>query len=256
MLSAVETTLKSVYSNPVLKKADSVNAQFTEADVNIKDSSKANDGNDMIVASTDPFERNAHTHLNNSDGKLESETEALITDPSADSGIWHNHDKQQHSSTEHVKGDEADREFECNTAGKPTEYENTMSNNSLETSDDNWSKGTAFKNSKGKNLQPVTILCSSSETNTNKSCEETGLIEGPKDTEKKSTNVISEKSGFITAFDLMSNRVIKKTMSARDIFTQEYRINYLKDTPKIGFDDISTEMLDLWEQLGEEEKLQ
>ncbi|XP_073489290.1 PMS1 protein homolog 1 isoform X1 [Aquarana catesbeiana] len=255
VLSAVEITLKSVYSDPVLKEVDRVNAQFTEADVNIKDPSKANDGKDVIVETTDPLEQNAYTHLNNNDGKLESETEALLTDPSAESGIWPNNNRQQHSSTEHVKDDEADREFECNTAGKPTEYKNTISNNSLETSNDNWSKGTAFKNSKGENLQPVTILCSSSETNTNQSCEETGLIEGPKNTEKKSTNVISEKSGFITAFDLMSNRVIKKPMSARDIFTQEYRISYLKDTPKVGFDDLSTEMLDLWEQLGEEEKL-
>ncbi|XP_072275249.1 PMS1 protein homolog 1 [Pyxicephalus adspersus] len=193
--------------------------------------------------------------LSDNSGTLERQTEFVLTDPLVDGDVWPNHDRLQLSSPEHVKNDEVELKPKSITDGQLTEHKNTTSNYSLETFDDNWSKGTAFKNSKGENLQPVTILCPSGETNSSKMPEETGLSTSSENTVKKSTNVIFEKTGFITAFDLMSNRVIKKPMSAMDIFTQECRTKYLKDTPRVGFDDVSSEMMDLWEQLDGEEKL-
>ncbi|KAM5151538.1 PMS1 protein homolog 1 isoform 2-T3 [Mantella aurantiaca] len=253
VLGAVEIMLTSVYSDPVLKEANRVNELSSDANLNSQVPAKANNGKDMIIETTEPLDQKVHIQLN--DNNFESETEVMLTDSFVSSDIGPNHNRQWHSTTEHVKDDDPDRELKSNTAEKLTEFKTTTSSDSLETCDDDWSKGTAFKNSNGENLQPVKLLSSAGETYTSKRPEETGLIKSPEKREKKSTNVIAEKSGFITAFDLMSNRVIKKPMSAMEIFTQEYRINYLKDTPRVGFDDISSEMLDLWEKLDEDEKL-
>ncbi|XP_044160292.1 PMS1 protein homolog 1 isoform X4 [Bufo gargarizans] len=120
--------------------------------------------------------------------------------------------------------------------------------------DDDWSRGHSLRNATGEDLQPVMILSPSNVShvvenvyeNMDKTCNE--------NTNQKSAN-ITEKFGFITAYDLMNNQVIRKPMSAIKIFTQEYRAKFLKDSPVVHFDEIPSVISKLWEHLSEEDKL-
>ncbi|XP_040295844.1 PMS1 protein homolog 1 isoform X1 [Bufo bufo] len=121
--------------------------------------------------------------------------------------------------------------------------------------DDDWSRGHSLRNATGEDLQPVMILSPSNVShvvenvyeNLDKTCNE--------NTNQKSANIITEKFGFITAYDLMNNQVIRKPMSAIQIFTQEYKAKFLKDSPVVQFDEIPSVISELWEHLSEEDKL-
>ncbi|XP_055145971.1 PMS1 protein homolog 1 isoform X8 [Symphalangus syndactylus] len=130
--------------------------------------------------------------------------------------------------------------------------------NSLEISADEWSRGNILKNSVGENIEPVKILvpekslpCKVSNNNY-PSPEQTNLNEDPCN---KKSNVIDNKSGKVTAYDLLSNRVIKKPMSASALFVQDHRPQFLIENPKTSLEDATLQIEELWKTLSEEEKL-
>lgn len=123
---------------------------------------------------------------------------------------------------------------------------------------DKWSLGHAFVDSRGENLEPVQILV-----------PETGKARIPKESDGngqlnlqqensglgiKKTNVVNEKVGQITAYDLIKNQIVKKPMSAFDLFTQDSRSRLLTENPKASTEELRLSMEEMWEALNEEEK--
>lgn len=137
--------------------------------------------------------------------------------------------------------------------------EEAVPDKSLEICADDWSKGNALKNSIGENIEPVKILvpqersvCEASNNNNNLSPEQKNLSEG---SYNKKSNVVDNKSGQLTAYDLISNHVIKKPMSARDLFVQDHRVQFLTENSKTSLEDAIVQIEELWKTLSEEEKL-
>ncbi|NXI96604.1 PMS1 protein, partial [Psophia crepitans] len=126
-----------------------------------------------------------------------------------------------------------------------------------EISADNWSMGSGFKNCFGGNLEPVKILIPEVGEKINKQNEHTGEQSYDPQTSNQSTkkrNVISEKFGHVTAYDLISSRIIKKPKSAIGFFTEECRPKLIADNPKSSMEDILLNIEEQWKNLNEEEK--
>ncbi|XP_004452600.1 PMS1 protein homolog 1 [Dasypus novemcinctus] len=128
----------------------------------------------------------------------------------------------------------------------------------LEICADDWSKGSALKNSMGKNIEPVKILvpqeslaCKVS-NNSHPIPEQKNLSE---DSCNKKSNVVDSKSGQLTAYDLISNQVIKKPLSACALFVQDHRAQVLTENSKNSLEDATEQIEELWKTLSEEEKL-
>ncbi|XP_037379592.1 PMS1 protein homolog 1 [Talpa occidentalis] len=130
---------------------------------------------------------------------------------------------------------------------------------SLEICADDWSRGNVL-NSAGENIEPVKILVpqesSTSKVSSNNhprpSPEQKNLSEGSCN---KKSNVVDNKSGQLTAYDLISNRVIKKPMSASALFVQDHRAQFLTENSKSTLEDATVQIEELWKTLSEEEKL-
>ncbi|XP_030893529.1 PMS1 protein homolog 1 isoform X3 [Leptonychotes weddellii] len=129
---------------------------------------------------------------------------------------------------------------------------------SLEICADDWSKGNTLKNSMGENIEPVKILVPQESSvcklnnNAYPSPEQKNLSEGSCN---KKSNVVDNKSGQLTAYDLISNQVIKKPMSASALFVQDHRAQFLTENPKTNLEDTTVQIEELWKTLSEEEKL-
>nr|XP_017501049.1 PMS1 protein homolog 1 [Manis javanica] len=123
---------------------------------------------------------------------------------------------------------------------------------------DDWSKGNVL-NLMGENIEPVKILvpqessaCKVSNNNSHLNPEQKNLSEGSCN---KKSNVVDNKCGQLIAYDLISNRVIKKPMSARTLFVQDHRAQFLTENSKTSLDDATLQIEELWKTLSEEEKL-
>nr|XP_009931718.1 PREDICTED: LOW QUALITY PROTEIN: PMS1 protein homolog 1 [Opisthocomus hoazin] len=95
-----------------------------------------------------------------------------------------------------------------------------------EISANDWSMGNGFKNSLGDNLEPVKILVPEVGGTVNTRNERTGEQSNDpqiSNQSMKKRNVISDKFGQVTAYDLISSRIIRKPKSAIGFFTQECR---------------------------------
>uniref|UniRef100_A0A803YSK7 PMS1 homolog 1, mismatch repair system component n=1 Tax=Meleagris gallopavo TaxID=9103 RepID=A0A803YSK7_MELGA len=126
-----------------------------------------------------------------------------------------------------------------------------------EISADNWSMGNAFKNSSGDNLEPVKVLIPEAGGAINKqserSDEQSHDPQIPNQTVKK-RNVIDEKTGQVTGYDLIHGRTIRKSKSAFEHFIQEYRSKLFSENPRCSMKDILLKIEELWKNLNEEEK--
>lgn len=129
---------------------------------------------------------------------------------------------------------------------------------SLEICVDDWSKGNIL-NSRGENIEPVKILVPQnslgsnvSSNNNNTSPEQKNLCESSCN---KKSNVVDNKSGQLTAYDLISSRVIKKPMSASALFVQDRRAQFLTENSKTSLEEATVQIEELWKTLSEEEKL-
>ncbi|XP_007116630.1 PMS1 protein homolog 1 isoform X1 [Physeter macrocephalus] len=137
--------------------------------------------------------------------------------------------------------------------------EEAVPEKSLEICVDDWSKGNVLKDSRGENIEPVKILvpqeslaCKVSNNNNIPSPEQKNFNES---SYNKKSNVVDNKSGQLTAYDLISNRVIKKPMSASALFVQDHRAQFLTDNSKTSLEDATIQIEELWKTLSEEEKL-
>uniref|UniRef100_A0AC11BGD2 PMS1 homolog 1, mismatch repair system component n=1 Tax=Ovis aries TaxID=9940 RepID=A0AC11BGD2_SHEEP len=129
---------------------------------------------------------------------------------------------------------------------------------SLEICVDDWSKGNIL-NSRGENIEPVKILVPQnslgsnvSSNNNNTSPEQKNLCESSCN---KKSNVVDNKSGQLTAYDLISSRVIKKPMSASALFVQDRRAQFLTENSRTSLEEATVQIEELWKTLSEEEKL-
>ncbi|XP_068101010.1 PMS1 protein homolog 1 isoform X2 [Hyperolius riggenbachi] len=259
VLNAIESILKSLYPGKVSEETETVCVQSKEAEIN-----------SYVYAE----ENNAKHVLNSSNPKQNScwQSEACLTDMVPDNGrtknssndplealpspavpctLIHN-SKPDNGLTVYdssLKEVDFDNQLQL---GELTEYKKHTSYDGLETSDNDWTMGKAFKTSSGENIEPVKVFCKSGDINTSKLPKETDVTKSP---ENKSNNAVFKKHGSITAFDLMSHRVVKKPLSAVDIFTQEYRKPHLTESAVVGFNETDADIFELWKQLDKEEKL-
>uniref|UniRef100_A0A5F8GKS3 PMS1 homolog 1, mismatch repair system component n=1 Tax=Monodelphis domestica TaxID=13616 RepID=A0A5F8GKS3_MONDO len=173
-------------------------------------------------------------------------------------------DASQHNETfnlnalKHVQsingnGDGPINEVEKNVAA-------TLSEISSEICADDWSKGNALKNSVGKNIEPVEIFVPqakslTSDLNINCNQQNPEQKSPSKSPSKKKSNVIDDKCGQLTAYDLISSRVIKKPISARDLFIQDQRSKFLSENSKTHLEDMTVQAEELWKTLNEEERM-
>nr|XP_028606232.1 PMS1 protein homolog 1 isoform X1 [Podarcis muralis] len=123
---------------------------------------------------------------------------------------------------------------------------------------DKWSLGNAFKNTRGENIEPVRILVPEMERSRpqerrNDDGQQT-FQEGSSIQSLKKTNVVNDKLGQITAYDIIKNRIIKKAMSAFDFFTQDHRPRLLAENTKVSMEELMLKLEEMWETLNEEEK--
>ncbi|NWW70661.1 PMS1 protein, partial [Climacteris rufus] len=124
----------------------------------------------------------------------------------------------------------------------------------LEISADSWSMGSGFKDSLGDKLEPVKILIPEAGGTTNKQSGEQSNDPQISNESIKKKNVISEKFGHVTAYDLINSRIIKKPKSAFGFFTHECRPKLINDNPKTSMNDILQTIEEQWKNLSEEEK--
>ncbi|XP_061313542.1 PMS1 protein homolog 1 isoform X2 [Pezoporus flaviventris] len=126
-----------------------------------------------------------------------------------------------------------------------------------EISADSWSMGSGFKNFLGDSLEPVKILIPEvggtiNKQNGHPSEQSSDPRISNQSIEKR--NLISDKFGHVTAYDLISSRIIKKPKSAIGFFTQECRPKLITDNPKTSMEDILLQIEEQWDNLNEEEK--
>ncbi|XP_007948415.1 PMS1 protein homolog 1 [Orycteropus afer afer] len=154
-------------------------------------------------------------------------------------------------SIKHIQSETGNKGYMDESGGNE---EAAVPETSLEICADDWSKGNVLKNSMGKNIEPVKILTpqESVACNNNPRPEPKNLCEGPCN---KKSNVVDNKSGQLTAYDLISNRIIKKPMSASALFVQDHRVQFLTENSKTSIKDATVQIEELWKTLSEEEKL-
>ncbi|XP_074857532.1 PMS1 protein homolog 1 isoform X2 [Carettochelys insculpta] len=160
-------------------------------------------------------------------------------------------DTQSKNRSEHPLRAGHTNEVEKNEMDTVPEY-------ASEISADNWSRGNALKNPTGEDLEPVKILIPevgrTTDHKANDNSEEQDHDQHSANGSIKKSNVVNDKVGQIMAYDLISNQIIRKPMSAVALFTQEYRSQLLIDNPKASMEDLMMKSEGLWEKLSSEER--
>ncbi|ETE59618.1 PMS1 protein-like 1, partial [Ophiophagus hannah] len=127
---------------------------------------------------------------------------------------------------------------------------------SSEITADKWSLGNAFKNSRAENLEPVQILIPNMDEvrSPKKQSSLAKFQEESNNQIVKKPNVIKDKMGQITAYDLISNKIIRKSMSAFELFVQDYSPDSLNEVTKLNSGKLLLKMEAMWNSLNKEEK--
>ncbi|KAF5903384.1 PMS1 protein 1, partial [Clarias magur] len=120
-----------------------------------------------------------------------------------------------------------------------------------EISAESWAMGKAFTDPlTGECLEPVKLhqpeiqkddLASETKTKNSSPCA-------------RPTNVIMEKMGKLTAYDLISSRSVRQPLSAYALFEQDARSSVLLEKPRASLQDVTAAVKERWESLGEEER--
>uniref|UniRef100_A0A803TIZ9 PMS1 homolog 1, mismatch repair system component n=1 Tax=Anolis carolinensis TaxID=28377 RepID=A0A803TIZ9_ANOCA len=146
-----------------------------------------------------------------------------------------------------------------------------MPKESSEITADQWSLGNALRNSRGENLEPVQILIPGGgggggggrrggggggvkPQEKNDGETQQNLHKENNNQTIKRTNVVNEKVGQITAYDIISNQIIKKPMTAFALFTQEHRSGLSTENTKASAEELTLKMEEMWKALNKEEK--
>ncbi|NWU94953.1 PMS1 protein, partial [Upupa epops] len=159
----------------------------------------------------------------------------------------------------HPKFIKADKHFlSSDSVGEMEENEEAVVSKDLtEISVDDWSRGSGFKNHLGDSLEPVKIWIPEVEGTANEQSKHAGERRSDPQLTNQSTkkrNVINEKFGHVTAYDLISSRIIRKPKSAVGFFTEECRPKLVSDNPKSSMEDILLIIEEQWKTLNEKEK--
>ncbi|XP_077131531.1 PMS1 protein homolog 1 isoform X4 [Ranitomeya variabilis] len=268
IFEAVEKVLKSLYPDQVTTSISKADTQSKDNNINYIDSPSA-DQHKINTENKNMEEENLSLSPINNNSKSETRPYLYVKDQSSSCDHTHEPDTEQAAgkkySGPHSTSSSSDqvnqKDAECSsyTDAQIQEIQavrNTTSNKDLLITDDTWSRGNAFRSNATDNIQPVTVMCPSAVSHCGEKSNEAALNKSRhENTDNKTTNIITEKPGFITAYDLMNNRVIKRPVSAIDIFTQEHRASLLNDSPEVPVDEIASVTLELWEKLSEEDKL-
>ncbi|XP_041056138.1 PMS1 protein homolog 1 isoform X2 [Carcharodon carcharias] len=136
----------------------------------------------------------------------------------------------------------------------------SIAKDSAELTADNWSMGHGMKDSTEQMFEPVKLLVPKDATGQKHiNCDET-KHQKPTDTtstndpNKKSSNVVKDKIGQITIYDLISNHTVRKSLSASALFIQETRPKLLAENPRANLQDVSMKLEEMWKNLNEDEK--
>ncbi|XP_038645085.1 PMS1 protein homolog 1 isoform X2 [Scyliorhinus canicula] len=125
---------------------------------------------------------------------------------------------------------------------------------------DNWSMGHGMKDSTEHMFEPVKLLVPKDTSGEKQINGDEAKHQKPADTSptneanKKSSNVVKDKIGQITIYDLISNRTVRKSLSPSALFTQETRPKLLAENPRANLQDVSMKLEEMWKNLNEEEK--
>lgn len=113
---------------------------------------------------------------------------------------------------------------------------------------EDWSRGTALTDPvSGEPLQPVEIHQPSKHNH-----PDTDEIKSSSN--KKVFNVITEKRAALTAYDLISNRVMRAPLSPAALYEKEVRAEVLREKPTASLQDISVAVHERWKNLREEDR--
>lgn len=113
---------------------------------------------------------------------------------------------------------------------------------------EDWSRGTALTDPvSGEPLRPVEIHQPSKHNH-----PDTDEIKSSSN--KKVFNVITEKRAALTAYDLISNRVMRAPLSPAALYEKEVRAEVLREKPTASLQDISVAVHERWKNLREEDR--
>uniref|UniRef100_UPI00398EE715 PMS1 protein homolog 1 isoform X2 n=1 Tax=Pristiophorus japonicus TaxID=55135 RepID=UPI00398EE715 len=125
---------------------------------------------------------------------------------------------------------------------------------------DDWSMGHRMKDSTEQIFEPVKLLVPRDMAVQKQiTCDENKYqrpteTNSTNDPNKKSSNVMKDKIGQITIYDLISNRTVRKSLSASALFIQETRPKLFAENPRANLQDVSMKLEEMWKNLNEEEK--
>ncbi|XP_077175578.1 PMS1 protein homolog 1 isoform X2 [Paroedura picta] len=129
---------------------------------------------------------------------------------------------------------------------------------SSEVTADQWSLGHAFVNSRGENLEPVQILIpETGKSRIQKENDGNGELNYQQENNHsgiKRTNIVDDKVGQVTAYDLIKNQIVKKPMTAFEFFTQDNCSGLLTGNPKASTEELRLRREEMWEALRGDEK--
>ncbi|XP_072117788.1 PMS1 protein homolog 1 isoform X1 [Mobula birostris] len=135
----------------------------------------------------------------------------------------------------------------------------TTAKDSGELTADDWSKG-VMKDSMEQAFSPVKLLVPNNASSQDQlACDETkprspSNLNSNNNPTTNSSNVVQDKIGQITLYDLISNRTVKKSLPAPALFMQEIRPKLLAENPKANLQDVSMKLEEMWKNLNEDEK--
>ncbi|XP_009993555.1 PREDICTED: PMS1 protein homolog 1 [Chaetura pelagica] len=144
-----------------------------------------------------------------------------------------------------------------NTDEKEKNEEAVVPRDLPEISADNWSMGSGYTNRLGIKVKPVKFLIPEVGGTINKQNKPPGKQSNEpqiSNQSKKRRNIISEKFGRVTAYDLINGKTIKKAKTAMEFYTHEHRPKLIADNPRKSMTDILLMIEEQWKNLKEEEK--
>ncbi|XP_069790787.1 PMS1 protein homolog 1-like isoform X3 [Narcine bancroftii] len=135
----------------------------------------------------------------------------------------------------------------------------SVAKDSNELTADDWSKG-MMKDSLEQVFAPIKLLVPQDRADQEQvTREETEQHNPPGNNQNRnlhinSCNVVQDKIGQITLYDLISNRTVKRSLSASALFMQEIRPKLLTENPRANLQDVSMKLEEMWKNLNEDEK--